>query len=104
MLAPYSLDDTEIRQVINQCNSVNGYLLDPHSAIAYQALKERSELAREGILLGTAHYCKFLPTMEEALGHSLSVPDFASDLLERNKDAIDMKADFDSFKSFLLSL
>ena len=99
VLSPYSLDDDRIKETIQKCYGENGYLLDPHSAIGYQALKTKGS---GGIFLGTAHYCKFLPTMEEALNKTVDIPDFALDLMKREKHSIGMKADYEDFKDFLI--
>ena len=98
-LSPFTLDDSEIKQTIKECYSKNSYLLDPHSAIGYKALEEKDS---EGVFLGTAHYCKFLPTINEALGEEVEVPGFAQDLMKKEKVAIGMKADYESFKDFLM--
>lgn len=99
-LEPLVMHDDQIRETIRVCKSTNDYFLDPHSAIAYSALKES---VGKGVFLGTAHYCKFLPTMNAALGIDLSIPDFANGLMEREKKAIEMEADYGEFKSLLRS-
>ena len=99
-LLPYSLGDVEIRETIKTCYDESGYLLDPHSAIAYQALKTED---REGVFLGTAHYCKFLPTLEETLDEEVIIPDFAADLMVKEKRSIQMRTDYEQFREFLVS-
>ncbi|SNT31563.1 L-threonine synthase [Ekhidna lutea] len=99
-LKPFTLDDDAIKQTIRECHQANEYLLDPHGAIAYAALHNADE---EGIFLGTAHYCKFLPTLKEALREEVPIPDFAKDLMTRKKQSTRMKADYALFKEFLNS-
>lgn len=99
-LFPFSLEDSEIKDTISKCFENNGYLLDPHSAIAFQGLKK---LSNQGVFLGTAHYCKFLPTINESLSSDTDVPDFAKGLLKKEKKTIRMDNDFAFFKEFLLS-
>lgn len=99
-LVPFTLNDNEIEQAIKECYEANKYLADPHSVIAYQALE--AQKTRGGIFLGTAHYCKFIPTMQEALGQEVAIPDFASGLMQKEKKAIAMEAEYNSFKDFLL--
>lgn len=46
------------------------YLLDPHTAIAYKAAKEKkpdSTTTTPIVVVGTAHYGKFLPTVVNAI-------------------------------------
>jgi threonine synthase len=99
-LKPFTLNDDAIKQTIRECHHENDYLLDPHGAIAYAALHNSDE---EGVFLGTAHYCKFLPTMKEALGQEVNIPDFAKELMTRKKRSFEMKVDYKQFKEFLLS-
>ncbi|WP_424961116.1 threonine synthase [Ekhidna sp.] len=99
-LNPFTSDDNAIKQTIRECHNENDYLLDPHSAIAYAALLDPDE---EGVFLGTAHYCKFLPTINEALGREVSIPDFAKDLMAQKKQSIEMKANYEQFKEYLIS-
>ncbi|MEM6737364.1 MAG: threonine synthase [Bacteroidota bacterium] len=98
-LTPFSLADEKIKEALKQCYIENNYLLDPHSAIAFEGLKQNR---REGLFLGTAHYCKFLPTMNEALSTQLTIPDFAADLLKKKKHSIKMEADYEEFKELLV--
>ncbi|MEM0941259.1 MAG: threonine synthase [Bacteroidota bacterium] len=98
-LTPFSLADERIKDTVKQCYTKNNYLLDPHSAIAYEGLKQSR---REGIFLGTAHYCKFLPTMNEALNIQLATPDFAADLLKKETHSIKMEANYREFKELLV--
>ena len=100
-IIPFSLDDDGILQTIRACYDHNGYLLDPHSAVAYKALQEKGG---EGVFLGTAHYCKFLPTMEKALNRTVELPGFVSDLMNKEKVATRMDADFAIFKAYLIDM
>ncbi|MEO1256580.1 MAG: threonine synthase, partial [Bacteroidota bacterium] len=99
-IEPFSMDDSGIRSTIRKCKYDNGYLLDPHSAIAYAALLKSGE---NGVFLGTAHHCKFLPVMEESLGEEVPIPDFAKDLMKKEKKSIEMNTDYESFKEFLIT-
>ncbi len=98
-LLPFTQSDEEIRKTIRQCHAESDYLLDPHSAIAYEGLKQNGG---EGIFLGTAHYCKFLPTMNDTLETDLAVPEFAAALMTRDKHAQAMRSDYKEFREFLM--
>ena len=50
-----------------------GYLADPHAAVAYGVLREHLEPGETGIFLGTAHPAKFLPVYEQ-LGIDVPLP------------------------------
>lgn len=97
----FSMSDEEILETIKLCKNETGYLLDPHGAIGYKGLKTYLKPGKQGVFLETAHPIKFAPTMEKALGHSLEVPDFARELINKEKRAIKMEADFGAFKQLL---
>lgn len=98
VLEPFTLQDAEISTVIRTCQEQNNYLLDPHSAIGYESLRANGNT---GVFLGTAHYCKFLPTMNEALASEIEIPDFANELMNREKKSIPMQVDYEAFRDFL---
>jgi threonine synthase len=66
-----------------------------------QYQKEYSEDVT-GIILSTAHYAKFLPTVESTLGQKVAIPARLAELLDKEKVAIPMGIDFEGFKNYLL--
>lgn len=77
ILTSTALDDTETREAIRTLFAA-GYLADPHSALAWQAL-ERSlaqspDPGEEGVFLCTAHPAKFLEVLEETLEIDVPLP------------------------------
>jgi threonine synthase len=73
LLTSTSLDDEETRGAMRILYA-RGYLADPHSALAWQALDRSLEDDEEGVFLCTAHPAKFLEVMEETLGMDLPLP------------------------------
>jgi threonine synthase len=55
-----------------------------------------------GVMLSTAHYAKFLPTVEATLGTQVEVPTRLAELLDKEKKSIPMGTDFEGFKKYLL--
>ena len=53
-----------------------GYVMDPHTAVGSLALRayQREVEDAPGIILGTAHWGKFLPDVERVLGRELALP------------------------------
>ncbi len=98
----YTLSDEETKATMKKCYDDNDYILDPHGAIAYSALKADLKKKEIGIFLETAHYSKFLPTVNDALGKEIEMPAFAADLMTKEKVATKMENDFEAFKSWLL--
>lgn len=54
-----SYTDAEILETIKDCKERTEYLLDPHGACAYRALKEQLKVGEKGVFLATAHPAKF---------------------------------------------
>jgi len=65
-------------------------------------LKEKLEKKETGVFLETAHYSKFLSTVEQALDQKMDLPDFVSDLMTKEKVATKIGNSYDEFKAFLL--
>jgi threonine synthase len=100
-------DDTATRTAMKEVYDRTGYIMCPHTAVAYLGLKSyttSTDKAVTGVLLSTAHYAKFLDVVEETLGTSVAVPERLSALLAKEKVAIQMTKAFADFKSYLLSL
>jgi threonine synthase len=77
----------------------------PHTAVAYDGLTQYAvgNLGDYyGVLLSTAHYAKFLPTVEATLGTKVDVPERLASLLDKQKKSIPMGTDFEGFKKYLL--
>ncbi|HCX20880.1 MAG: threonine synthase [Flammeovirgaceae bacterium] len=98
----FTLNDQQTLDVMKSCYASNQYILDPHGAIGYQALKEKLEKKETGVFLETAHYSKFLSTVEQALDQKMDLPDFVSDLMTKEKVATKIGNSYDEFKAFLL--
>jgi threonine synthase len=67
-----SQSDAETVERIRELRA-NGYLADPHAAVAYGVLRQHLEPGETGIFLGTAHPAKFLPVYEQ-LGIEVPLP------------------------------
>ncbi len=97
-----SYTDEEIADGIRACLSKNNYLLDPHGACGYLALKEGLTEDEKGIFLETAHPAKFADTVEEIIGKEVEIPQKLQEFMKGEKQSIEMGADFDGFKEFLM--
>jgi threonine synthase len=95
-------NDDEIRTTIRETYERTGYLLDPHGACAYRALKERKKSNEKGIFLATAHPAKFKEVVENCIGKTLEIPERLSEFMRQPKQSISLPNDFDRFKKMLL--
>jgi threonine synthase len=73
--------DAETEETIRDLHA-QGYLADPHAAVAYGVLADRLAPEETGVFLGTAHPAKFLPVYE-AMGIDVPIPESLSALLDR---------------------
>jgi threonine synthase len=99
-------DDEQTKDAIRDVYQRTGYVMCPHTAVAYLGLKKYMLTSKQpvtGIFLATAHPAKFLPTVEEAIGAKVPLPDRLAELLEKKKVAIPMSNRFEDFKAWLLS-
>ena len=70
--ATYS--DEQIANTMRQCYKETGYVLDPHGACGYQALKDGLKPGEVGIFCETAHPAKFKEKVDAILGTDIEIP------------------------------
>ncbi len=95
--------DEQIADTMAEALGRTGYLLDPHGACGYRALKEQLEAGERGIFLETAHPAKFLETVEQITGAKVEIPAPLKAFMQGTKQSIEMGCSFEEFKAFLLS-
>ena len=99
-----SYDDEQIADTLKTCFDETGYLLDPHGACGYQALKDGLQENETGVFLETAHPAKFLETVERIIGQKVDIPQKLQEFMKGEKQSLELSKDFDGFKKYLLSL
>ncbi len=95
--------DEEIKDTVRKCYKDTGYLLDPHGACGYQALKDYMKAGDTGVFLETAHPAKFKDTVEGIVGESIEIPEKLQEFMKGTKQSVSMTKDFESFKAFLMN-
>lgn len=101
----YFTDDVQTKKRMAEVYEKTGYIMCPHTAVGYDGLlqyKNECGDAVTGVVLSTAHYAKFLPTVEAVIGEKVPVPLRLSQLLDKQKKSILLGTDFEGFKKFLL--
>lgn len=98
--ATYS--DGQIRQAMRHCYEANNYILDPHGACGYQALKDLLLDGETGVFCETAHPAKFKDTVEAAVGSEVVVPERLAAFMRGEKKVVEMSKNFADFKNFLM--
>ncbi len=97
-----SYTDEQIRETMKSTFQRTGYLLDPHGACGYRALKEGLREGETGVFLETAHPAKFLDTVESVVGDRVEVPQKLAAFMKGERKSIAMTAGFEPFKAYLL--
>lgn len=99
----YRYSDDEIRETMKQVYEKENYMLDPHGAVGYRALKADLKPGEVGVFLETAHPAKFSETVESVLGKgTVTVPEKLAAFMNGEKLSIELSADFADFKNYLL--
>ena len=95
--------DEEIAETVKSTFTETGYLLDPHGACGYRALKEQLKEGETGVFLETAHPAKFKDTVEAIIGTPIDIPVKLQEFMKGTKQSIGLQKDFEGFKSFLMN-
>jgi len=101
----FAYDDARVTAEIGEVYRKHGYLLDPHSAIAWLALQEQlmNDADAHGVFLSTAHPAKFREVVEPAIGQRIELPKVLADAISRPRHSVSMAADYNDLKAFLRS-
>lgn len=105
MITGYSIDDESTLQTIKKVHEKYGYILDPHSAVAFASLEKylNENPGKKGFILGTAHPVKFPEAVEKAANIKIGIPEALNNLMKKEKKTVEIPADFEELKRFLLN-
>ena len=102
----FSYTDEETTEAIEKIYSTYNYVVCPHTAIAWQALKDWQQDQptgkAAGVFLSTAHPCKFPDVLPDHVSKAIVVPEEMEDLEGKTKHAASLGTDFEGFKKYLL--
>ena len=98
----YSYDDNQIIDTIMRTYDDEGYLLDPHSAVAYRALAEDLQTGETGVTLATAHPAKLQHLMENIIEEPVILPSQLASFVSSDLSVKKMPNGFTAFKRLLL--
>ncbi|MCM1138780.1 MAG: threonine synthase [Duncaniella sp.] len=102
LISGYSYSDEDIRETMADTYSIDNYLLDPHGATAFRALKENLQPGETGIFLATAHPSKTSRIMKEVTGVEFKNEDKIVSV-HRPSTIPRISSSYDSFKKILIS-
>jgi len=103
-VAGYSYNDDETRACIDEVLKLHNYLLDPHGAVGYLALKEylKDTPEMQGIVLETAHPCKFSEVVEEVIDMKVAIPEALQQMQGKPAYKQYIEADYEKLKAYLV--
>lgn len=94
--------DDMIRETMRECYQRTGYVLDPHGACGYRALREQLKPGEVGVFCETAHPAKFKEKVDSIIGADIAIPERLAAFMKGKKQSIPMSKDFNDFKDFLM--
>jgi len=97
-----SFDDNQTREIIEQVFIKYNYLMCPHTAIGYGGLSHYLNKDDAGVFLSTAHPVKFKDIVDPLISVEVEIPLRLQQIIEKKKQAISMKKEFNEFKAFLI--
>ncbi len=97
-----AIDDETTTQAMQKLFA-DGYLAEPHTALAHHALLAQQDRGESGVFLGTAHPAKFLERVEQATGHQTPLPPVLAEHAQREVLSTKISGDYQEFRETLLS-
>ena len=95
------INDEETLAIIKNLNIELKYILDPHTATAFGAIKKISNLS-ETVILGTAHPYKFLETVKKATGIEITPPPQLSNIVDKKERFDILDNNISKIKNYIL--
>ena len=94
--------DEQIADTMRRCYKETGYVLDPHGACGYQALKDGLKPDEIGIFCETAHPAKFKEKVDAILSTDIEIPARLQAFMKGQKQSVPMTKNFQDFKAYLM--
>ena len=103
LISGATYNDQQIRETMRECFAETGYILDPHGACGYRALKEGLMKEETGVFCETAHPAKFKEKVDDILSIDIEIPERLAAFMKGEKKSVPMSKDFADFKKYLMS-
>ncbi len=94
-------DDAQTRDALQRLYQ-QGYLCEPHGAIAWDVMQSSLAADEQGIFLCTAHSAKFKESVDSILGIDVALPAPLADRADLALLSDEMNADFAELRAYLL--
>jgi threonine synthase len=105
-VSAYSFNDEETLEAIELVYKKYGYIMCPHTAIAWLALHswmnnhQSDQIA--GVFLATAHPCKFPDIFPADIASKIDIPEQVKELEGKERVSANLGNDFKGFKAYVL--
>jgi threonine synthase len=96
--------DDETKGAMRDLYQRTGYVLDPHSAVAYLGARNGMTTRRNrptALFLSTAHPAKFQETVERAIESKIDLPPALAQALDRPEHFLPIPAEYGALKEYL---
>jgi len=103
LFSAHSTTDAQTTAVICDVYQRTGVLLDPHTAVGFDAAAQVGHDDTPMVILGTAHPAKFPQSVQEATGVFPSLPAHLSDLHQREEHYVVLPDEVGVVESFIRS-
>ena len=103
-LSAYKITDAETVATIKEVYEKENYLLDPHGAVGYLAVKMflNNNPGLKGIFLETAHPIKFPDAVESATQKKMEIPEAMLPMMNAVKKSVKIRPSYYLLKEYLL--
>jgi threonine synthase len=104
-VSSYKVTDDETKQTMLQVYAENGYMLDPHGAVAYKVAADyiKANAGKKAIILETAHPLKFYDVVEPLLNKKIDMPEHIEKQMALPKKSIVIEANAKAVTDILAS-
>lgn len=102
LLTGLAVDEAQTTDTLSSLHD-QGYVSEPHAAVAYEGIKNDLDGDEFGIFLGTAHPAKFKSSVEDILNIELPLPEAIADCADKPDLSINIEPDYQSLRRFILS-
>lgn len=103
LISGATFSDEQIAATMCECYKDTKYVLDPHGACGYQALKELLLPGEVGVFCETAHPAKFKEKVDSILSADIEIPQRLQVFMKGTKQSVAMTKQFEDFKAFLMA-
>lgn len=103
ILSAVSIDE-DYTQLAMKNMASEGYVSEPHAAVAYKALTRELQEDEFGVFLGTAHPAKFRETVENVLGQPIALPEALVAVADKESLSVPLPNDYQQLKDHLFKI